>query len=163
MSYSKSFLLYEDEPVYDLFLKLIIVLVPVGLLAASFSLWSSGEPSGSLALLAETLLISLIFWIVFPRRYQIYEDHLRIVLGGPFTVKIGFERIRSVEVTSRTFLTVNFTTRVRNTYVRIVKKNGLSIAITPKSNDPFVDNANRAMSQWARMRGKTLHNLPSHS
>ena len=91
MSSSKSFLLYEDEPAYDLFLKLIIVIVPAGLLTASFYLWSSGEPSGGLALLAETLLISLIFWIV------------------------------------------------------------------------FVDNANRAMSQWARIRGKLVQGLPSHS
>ena len=145
--------MYQDEPAYGSLLKLIIVIVPVGLLAASIYLWSSGESSGGLALLAEVFFIGLIFWVVFPRRYQIYEDHLRIVLGGPFAVKIGFDRITTIEVTSRMALAVNFATRITKTYVRIVKKNGLSIAITPKSNDLFVDNANRASSQWARTRG----------
>ena len=152
MNYSKGLLLYQDEPAYGLLLKLIIVIVPAGLLVASIYLWSSGESAGSLSLLAETLIILLIFWVVFPRRYQIYEDHLRIVLGGPLAVKIGFDKITAIEVTSRTSLTVNFVTKVTKTYVRIVKKKGLSIAITPKSNDLFVDNANRALSQWARTR-----------
>ena len=145
-------MLYQDEPEYGLLLKLIIMILPAGLLAASVYMWSSDDSFGGLALLAEAFIVGLIFWAVLPRRYQIYEDHLRIVLGGPFAVKIGFDRITTIEVTSRTALTVNFVTRFAKTYVRIGKKNGLSIAITPKSNDMFVDNANRASSQWARTR-----------
>ena len=83
------------------------------------------------------MFVGAIFWSVFPRRYQIYEDHLRIVLGGPLAVKIAFDRITTIEVTSRTALTVNFVTRITKTYVRIVKKRGLSAAITPRSNDLF--------------------------
>jgi hypothetical protein len=92
---------------------------------------------------------------VFPRRYQVYEDHLRIVLGGPFAIRIGFGQIKAIEVTSRMALTANFVTRVTKTYVRIVKKSGLDIAITPKSNDLFVDNAIRASSRWAKLRAES--------
>jgi hypothetical protein len=151
MSRTKSLLLYQDEPTGSL-LKLIMVIVPAVLLLVSIYLLSSGESSGGLALLLEAFLIGLIFWIVFPRKYQVYEDHLRIVLGEPFAVKIGFDKIMAVEVTSRTAFTVNFTTTITKTYVRIVKKQWLSIAITPTSNDLFVDNANRALSQWAKTR-----------
>jgi hypothetical protein len=151
MSNTNSLLLYQDEPTRSL-LKLIMLIVPAALLLVSIYLWSSGDSSGGLALLLEASFIGLIFWVVFPRKYQVYEDHLRIVLGEPFAVKIGFDRIMTVEVTSRTALTVNFTTTITKTYVRIVKKQGLSIAITPTSNDLFVDNANRALSQWARTR-----------
>jgi hypothetical protein len=152
MSRSTSLLLYQDEPA-GWFLRLIIVIVPAMLLMVSIYLWSSGERSGGLALLLEAFSIGLIFWIAFPRRYEVYEDHLRIVLGGPFAVKIGFGQIVTTEVTSRTALTVNFATTITKTYVRIVRKRGLSIAITPRSNDLFVDNANRALSQWAGTRG----------
>jgi aromatic ring-cleaving dioxygenase len=151
MSNTNSLLLYQDEPTRSL-LKLIMLIVPAALLLVSIYLWSSGDSSGGLALLLEASFIGLIFWVVFPRKYQVYEDHLRIVLGEPFAVKIGFDKIMTVEVTSRTALTVNFTTTITKTYVRIVKKQGLSIAITPTSNDLFVDNANRALSQWARTR-----------
>jgi len=150
MSYSRSVLLYQDEPTYGLFLKLIIVIVPAALMAGSIYLWSSGESSGSLALLAEAFFIGIIFWVIFPRRYQVYEDHIRIVLGGPFSVKVGFNKITAIEATGRMALTVNFATRITKTYVRIVNKKGFSIAITPKSNDLFVENANRALSQWIK-------------
>ena len=152
MKYSKSLLLYQDDPVYGLVLKFIRVVVPVGLLITSIYLWSSGDVSGGLALLGETFFVVILFWIVFPRRYQVYNDHLRIALGGPFGVRVGFDKIARVEVTGRTAFTVNFVTRIARTYVRIVKKKGLSIAITPKSNELFVENANRALMEWARTR-----------
>jgi hypothetical protein len=152
MSYSKSLLLYQDDPAYGLLLKLIVVIVPGGLLVTSIYLWFSGEDTGGLVMLSEAFFIGLVFWIVFPRKYQVYDDHLRIVLGGPFAVKIGFDRITAIEVTNRMGLTINFVTRFTWTYVRIMKRNGLDIAITPKSNELFADNANRALSEWARIK-----------
>jgi hypothetical protein len=116
-------------------------------------LWSSGDNSGGLALLVEAFVIGFIFLVVLPRRYQVYEDHLRIVLGGTFAVKIGFDQITTIEVTSRMALTVNFATKMTKNYVRIVKKKGLSIAITPKSNDLFVESANRALRRWQETTG----------
>ena len=150
MKYSRSLLLYEDQPSYGLFLRLLFVIVPGVLLAASVYLWSSGEGSGGLALLAEAFLIGFIFWIVFPRSYRVYEDHLRIVLGGPFSVKVGFDRIKAIRVTRRLILSINFVTRLSWDYVEIARKGGLSVAITPRDNNLFVENANRALSEWAK-------------
>jgi len=152
MNYSKSLLLYQDEPVYGFLLRAIITIVPGMLLAASIYVWSLGDSPGSLALLAEAFIIGFIFWAVFPRKYQVYEDHVRIVLGGPFSVKVGFDKIKTIEVTSRLSLSVNFVTTVTKSYVEIAKKKGLSIAITPRANDLFVENANRALSEWLKTR-----------
>jgi len=144
-------LLYQDEAA-GLVLKLVFVIVPAALLVVSVYLWSSGESSAGLAMLLETFIIALIFWLVFPRKYQVYQDHLRIVLGGPFAVKVGFDKIKAIEVTNRTFATANFVTTITKTYVIIIKKRGLSIAITPKSRELFVDKAEQALSQWAKTR-----------
>lgn len=150
MRYSNSVLLHRDRPEYGLLLKLTLIL-PVGLLVAGIYLWLSGETSGSLALLIQAVIVGLIFWLVFPREYQVYEDHVRIVLGGPFSVKVGFEKIRTIRTTtSMTGMSVNFATRITRSYVEIVKKRGLTIAITPADNDSFVENANRALGQWSR-------------
>ncbi|MFC1930010.1 PH domain-containing protein [Chloroflexota bacterium] len=148
MSYSKSLLVYQDKPAYGLFLKLIMIGVPAGLLIASIFLWSSGDSTGGIALLGESFLTILIFWLVFPRSYQIYEDHLRIKLGGPFAVKVGFDNIKEISVTSRLAMTMNFVTRFTKRYVEIDKKKGLSIAITPNDDSLFVENAKQALSQW---------------
>ena len=111
----------------------------------------SGDSSGGLALLAEAFIIGLIFWVVFPRKYQVYEDHVRIMLGGPFSVKVGFDKIKKIEVTSRLTFSVNFVTKFTKNCVEIAKKRGLSIAITPRDNDLFVEKANEALSQWKKI------------
>jgi len=149
LQYSKSILLYQDKPTYGLLLKLIL-LIPVAFLVGSLYLYLSGDVSGSLALLPGALFSGLIFWFVFPREYQVYDDHLRIASGRPFSVKVRFQNVKTVRITSRTGLTINFVTRIAKNYVEIVKKKGWSIAITPKDNDSFVENANRALEQWAR-------------
>lgn len=153
--YSQGILLHEDEPAYGTYLKLLLLVVPVSLVIAGIYLWSTGETEGSLVLLAETLFVGGILWFVFPKKYQVYEDHLRIVLGGPFSFKIGFDRITAVEITGRTSLTMNFVTRFARTYVRISRRGAMSVAITPKSYEQFVENANRAMREWARRVGAT--------
>ena len=120
------------------------------LLATGIYVLSLGDSYTGLVLLVEAFIIGFIFWVVFPRRYQVYEDHVRIVLGGPFSVKVGFDKIKAIVVTSRLTFSVNFVTKFTKSYVEIVKKRGLSIAITPRANDLFVENANRALSQWVK-------------
>ena len=152
MKYSTTVLLHQDRPRYGLLMKLVL-LIPVALLVAGVHLWVSGDTSGGLALLFQALVMALIFWLIFPREYQVYEDHLQIVLGGPFSVKLGFQNVKAIRITtSRTGLTVNFATRVTRSYVEIVKQRGWAISITPTDNGSFVENANRALGQWLRGR-----------
>jgi hypothetical protein len=155
MDYSKSILLYQEQVTYGLPLKIIFMVSPAALVATSLYLWSSGEITGGIVLLVEAVFLGLIFLSIFPRKYQIYENHLRIVLGGPFSVKIGFDRITKIEVTSKTALTVNLVTRLAKTYVIIIRKGSIGIAITPKSYEDFVENANRALGEWIRTQGTT--------
>jgi hypothetical protein len=149
MYYSQSVLLYQDKPKYGLLSKLILI-IPVILLASGIYLWSTGDVIGSLTLLTEAFIIGLILWFVLPREYQVYENHLRIVLGGPFSVKVGFQNIEAIRITSRVSFTVNFVTRITRSYVEIVIKKGMSIAITPADDESFVEKANLALSQWVK-------------
>jgi len=149
MNYSKSPLLYQDEPTYGLFLKLIIMIVPVASIVGGVIIFLSGDNSGGLVLLTEAFIVSLLFWCVFPRKYQVYEEHLRIVLGGPFSVKVGFGQIKKIGPGTSTF-TMNFITKFTKNYIEINKKKGLSIAITPRDNATFIENANEAFNQWVK-------------
>lgn len=151
MDYSKSLLRHQDKPAYGLILKLVLMIVPVALLAGSIYLFSSGKGTDAIVLLVEAFIVGSIFWFVFPRRYQVYEDHLRIVLGGPISVKIGFDQIEAIVVASRFALGVNYVTKFTKNYVEIDKKRGMSVAITPSDNDLFVKNANEALNQWVNL------------
>jgi hypothetical protein len=72
------------------------------------------------------------------------------VLGGPFSVKIGFQNIKAIGITSRVSFSINFVTRITRSYVEIVIKKGMSIAITPTDDKSFVEKANQALSQWVK-------------
>jgi hypothetical protein len=72
------------------------------------------------------------------------------VLGGPFSVKVGFQNIEAIRITSRLSFTVNFTTTITRSYVEIAIKKGMSIAITPADKESFVEKANLALSQWVK-------------
>ncbi len=149
MDYSQSVLLYQDKPKYGLLMKLVLV-IPAILLASSIYLWSTGDTFASITLLIEAFIIGLILWFVLPREYQVYENHLRIVLGGPFSVKVGFQNIEAIRITSRLAFTVNFATKITRSYVEIVIRKGMSIAITPADDESFVEKANQALSQWVK-------------
>jgi len=153
MDYSQSVLLYQDKPKYGLLLKVILI-IPVILVGSSIHLWSTGDTFIGITLLVEAFIIGLIFWFVLPREYQVYDNHLRIVLGRPFSVKVGFQNIEKVRATSRLALTVNFATAITRSYVEIVIKKGMSIAITPADYESFVEKANQALSEWARTGGR---------
>lgn len=149
MDYLQGVPLYEDKPEHGLVLKLIMLL-PAVLAAAGIYHWFTGDALGGIALLVPALIVGLVFWLVFPRAYRVYEDHLCIVLGGPFLVRIGFHNVKTIRVASGSSLSVNFCTRITRTCVEIVKKKGLSIMITPTIPDSFVEEANRALGQWAK-------------
>ena len=151
MDHSTGMLLYQDRPEYGQLVKLTS-LIPVGLLLGGAYSWSSGEAEAGLVLFGEAFIIGLMLWVLFPRAYEVFEDHLRIVLGGPFSVKVAFENTRAIRITSKTLFTMNFVTRMTKSYVEIERKKGPSIAITPAAADSFVENANRALEQWARTK-----------
>ena len=99
-------------------------------------------------MLGDAFIIGLILWLVLPHSYQVFEDRLRIVLGGPLAVNIDFAQINKIEITNKLDLTVNFVTTVANSYVRIIKKRGLNVAISPEHSELFVEEANRALQRW---------------
>lgn len=155
MKYSRSLLLYQEDPAYGLLLKIIIPVVPLLVLGSAVYLELRGEEAGAAVLVGEAALVGLIFWFVFPRKYRVYEDHFSVALGGPISVNISFERVVSVQITNRTALTVNYVTTIAGTYVLIARKGALSVAITPKSYGAFVQNANLALNEWKRTRAQT--------
>jgi hypothetical protein len=145
-------MLYQDDPAGGLVWKVVAATILLSAIIGSVFLLSSGETTGFIVVLLEGFFVFLILSIIIPRKYQVFQDHIRIILGGPFYVRIGFDNIQLIETTNKTDFTINFATAIKFTYVRIEKKKGLSVAITPKSNELFTENANQALQKWARTR-----------
>ncbi|MFC1945225.1 hypothetical protein ACFLWF_00560 [Chloroflexota bacterium] len=83
-----------------------------------------------------------------PRKLQIYDDKLRIVLGAPLAVNIPLSTIKEARhssgVKAYMYGGVRFATSSR--YVtEIVRKKGINYVISPQNGDIFLDHLNRTI------------------
>ena len=154
MAFSRSLLIHEEKPAGGPWLRLIITVSVGSLLMSGIYLWSSGDEAGGCSLMGEAVFVLALFRAVLPRSYQVYEDGIRIVLGAWFSVKIPFDIIEKIEVSSATSFTINFATAFTTRYILIKKKKGMSIAITPASNELFAENAGTALARWQKTRAR---------
>jgi hypothetical protein len=90
-----------------------------------------------------------------PRRYQIFEDKIRIALGGPFGVNIPFSNIIRVVpapgVKSIAYGGIRLATSSRNV-VEITRRRGGSIIISPRNRDVFIEQFNQTFAAYNRER-----------
>ena len=142
-----SYLIYEDIPQYDSWLKWIIggtlaLTLMMGIVFLPF------DVVGALAMFGVTLFDALLFNAILPRRYQIYQDRLRIVLGKPFAVSVPFSTIKDVRPASgsKTFAYwgIRLATSSKSV-VEIIRSKGLNIVISPADRDAFLEQLTQAL------------------
>lgn len=146
-------LLYEDAPHYALWLKLILFGTLGLTLVLGFSLLAV-DFTGALTCFGVTIVDAVIFSLVFPRRYQLFTDRLRIVLGGPFTFTVPLDNIKTVRVFHNSpfkgsALSINFVTNTRSV-LEIVRHKGWAVTITPSRAEYFAEYLNRTIKERAR-------------
>jgi hypothetical protein len=149
-----SNLLYEDKPKYDAWIKVLlggVLAIPLilGIILISVN---SVNMEGALIVFGVVLFEVILFRLILPRRFQILNDKLRIVLGGPFAINIPLSDI--ADVRSRTGINafvysgIRFATSSSHT-IEIIRKKGLNVVISPTKDDMFVEQLNRARNAVA--------------
>ena len=141
-------LLYEDTPLYDLWLKLTLG----GILALTFVVGLVllfEEPVAAWIMFGATLFDALLLKAILPRRFQIFHDRLRIVLGSPFALNIPLSHIEEARPASGrkalAYWGQRFATATRN-IVEIVPRKGLGLVISPTNRDTFLEQLNQAIA-----------------
>ena len=142
--------IYEDRPEYDGWLKGIMMLPVFFILLGLYYLYLREIPSAG-GLFGTALLMGLIYWAVFPRKYQVLDSKIRIALGGPFSFNIPFDNLETASKPEGFNLGINFaTTFVTEHIVEIKRKTGMNVNITPNNRDLFLENLNKAIYDWKR-------------
>ena len=141
-------LIHEEKAEYDSWIRLILI-IPIGLFLAAIIFASKQDLEVSLVLFGEAALFTLIFYFVLPRRYQIYQDKLRIVLGAPLAINIPLSTIKEARHSSGFkaffYFGVRFATSSRNV-LEIVRRRGLNYVISPQNSEFFLDQLNQAVN-----------------
>ncbi len=146
--------IYEDSPYYDVWIKSLIVLPIFFVLIGVYYVYIKDVPS-AVGLFGTGLLMGLIYWLVFPRKYQVMDRKLKIMLGGPFSFNIPFDTLETVGKPEGFNVGLNFaTTFISEHAVEIKRKKGMTVNITPGNRDLFLENLNKAVYDWKSGRSK---------
>jgi len=149
---SPAFLLYEDTARTDAWLKLMLggILV-MFLVLGGVLLFQDKEDAFEMFGIA--VFYALLFKLVMPRRYQIYSDKVRIVLGWPLAWNIPFITIKEVRSASGAkafaYSGVRFATSSKNV-VEIRRSRGCNVVISPYNKEIFLEQASRALQAASR-------------
>jgi hypothetical protein len=135
------YLVYEDIPRVDLWLKLMLASILA--LTMVLGMWLLFEDIvAAIAMFGITLFDALLFRAIMPRRYQIYSDRIRIVLGGPFALNIPFHDIAEARPASGgkafAYWGLRFATSTHGV-VEIIRRKGLDVVISPGDRDAFLE------------------------
>lgn len=147
-------IVHEELAEYSGWLRLIFF-IPVGLIIGAILLVYNGEYEAFYILIAEGAFFILLFYFIMPRKYQIYQDRLRIVLGEPFGINIPLSTIKEVKYSSGikafVFSGIRFATSIRNV-VEILRNRGSNYVISPQNSEIFITKLEQAMRNQANNR-----------
>ena len=142
--------IYEDNPHYDVWLKGIMMLPAFFLIIGIYYLVTA-QVGSAIGLFATGVLMGAIYWAVFPRKYQILDSKIKIVLGGQFSFNVPFDNLETAGKPEGVSLGINFATTFLNQHaVEIKRKKGLKVNITPNDRKLFLENLSKAVYDWRR-------------
>jgi hypothetical protein len=150
-------LVHEDKPEYDFALKLFLSLAPTLILLLLFLIHHDIIPSENEeeARMAEmTLMVSLavilfFYWAILPRKYEIHEDRVRIVLGA-FSYSIDLKSIAEVKRAESwkafAYKGLRFATSAKKA-VEIKRRKWPSVVISPSNPELFIESLQQALKK----------------
>ncbi len=147
-------IIYEDNPHYDVWIKGIMMLPIFFIVIGLYFLFTAGIEA-AVGVFATGLLMGAVYWAVFPRKYQVLDSKLKIVLGGPFSFNIPYDTLKTASKPEGVNFGINFaTTFISEHAVEIKRTRGMTVNITPGNRDRFLENLNKAVYDWKNGRSK---------
>jgi len=156
--------IFEDDIKYDAWVKLVLVFSLILLIVLGILFYIDGhhsnifpkEPPRESRIAFVILCISMVltvaaYWLFLPRKISVFQEGIRVKFGG-FSWDIPFQTIESVKAAKGLVVRRGFSciTSYKSQIV-VVRKNRLNIRISPSRCDQFLESANRALSDWAKM------------
>ncbi len=158
-------MVYEDDPIVPLssyyvgnwmkfffirtpFWPIYLLLVPI----MAFLFFTGNTMETWYVVIVATLVILLVNLATTIKKYQIFNDKMRISLGWTFHFDIPFNNIenaREVDLKDLWGLCLNFiSNRPGDDAVQITRKRGWKVNIIPSNRKLFLENLNKAMNEF---------------
>ena len=142
--------IFEDKPVYDKLNKYLIGgIIAIPLIIAIVLL--TQDILGAAIMFGLTVFDAILFRCILPKRFLVYEDRIKIVLGGPFSYTIPFRDIIQVRQATKDMAWVYWGIRLGTSLkfqVEIERKNGMGVIISPSMENEFIEQLNLARENY---------------
>ena len=146
---------HEQPPKYDLGYWLLVILFPLGFITGGFWLYAHPEVedamTGAITLRGVAIFWVLLFWAILPRQYQILDDRVKVILGGPFSFNIPLNSINEVEYptgfSSQLYSIHKYLACFNPKYYIWIKRGSIlkNVVIAPQDPALFVENLKQAL------------------
>ena len=158
-------IIFEDGIKYDAWVKPLLVLPIVLLIVLGILFYYDARTSdifpkvpgtesktASTVLFASIVFVLAVYGLVLPRKILVAQEGIKIKFGG-FSWNIPYETIESVKPAKGmiVWLGHSFITSY-GSQIEIARKNRLKIRVCPSRRDEFLQQTNKALEDWMRMR-----------
>lgn len=143
----KDILLFDYKPKYDTWVKLILG----SILALTFILgivYINQDTEASLVMFGITLFDVILFKLILPNRFQIFENKVKIMLGWFIAINIPLTTITEVKIVPyrKTIFYGGLRLAMSSKHVvEIKRKKGMDLVISPTNQDMFVEELNEVL------------------
>ncbi|UCH51756.1 MAG: PH domain-containing protein [Chloroflexota bacterium] len=156
-----EYIVYEDTPKYSHWLKILSLLFLAVLAAGTIyrvliiGVKSIEDVADILMLPAFFTLLAILFWATsLHRKYVVFADRLKIVMGGPFSTTIPFNRIEEArEATGEDLRSSRYYSSANAVLIMWTKDTNLRILenttiIYPSNREEFLKHLDKALGEW---------------
>jgi hypothetical protein len=151
-----NILLHEDNTHKDSWMKLLLAVPVIIVLATGLSFLGKTNTEDAVALFGIAALIVIIFSIIMPRQYLIFDDRVKIRFAGPFSLNIPFDTIKKVGTAGGASFGLNFPSSLSNSHaVGIFRNKRMAVYITPDDRALFMARLEKAMSNWRKENNRS--------
>ena len=148
-------LIHQDTTHKDIWLKLILAIPVVIIVAPALYYLATSESKVAYELLAIVVVMAIVLWLIVPRQYLIMDSRVKIVLGGPFSFSIHFNTINTARIPRGTTFGINFPSSLSNKHVvEIVRNRRMNVTITPNERELFLKTLEKALGDWRTYQSK---------
>jgi hypothetical protein len=146
-----NILIHEDNTHRDIRLKLFLAVSVIIFLAAALSFLGNNKIGDALAMFILAGSLVIIFSIIIPRHYLIFDDRVKIRFAGPLSFTIPFSTINKVGTAGRVSFGLNFPSSLSSSHaVGILRKRRLAVYITPDDRELFIKKLEKAINDWIK-------------
>jgi hypothetical protein len=147
---------YEDTPRTDFWMRAVIFL-PTAIILATTLVMPVEDPWVPAQMVLIALLTGTLLYLLIPSKLSVLDSSIRIGFRIPFAFLIPFNTVVTLRPSRWSTIGINLPSNMsQSNAVEIVRRNQLSVIITPSDKEAFLTNFDNAIKEWKMYQGRGL-------